>query len=461
MLRTTMVTLGCLTAVALGAGAARAQLPENVTLLKQIDRGEDYSGNWGYTAPDGTELAISGTYTGTTFIDATDPVNAYEVEFIPGPNAVWREIATYGQYCYIVSQQWETAAGLQIVSLIDPLNPTLVATLNPPDVPNRMAHEIKIDQQTGYCYLAGTDVGMVILDLTVDPVHPPVRGMWDENYVHDLSIKDGKAYIASINDGRVYPLDVSQPGTPTALAPYWTYPGAATHNTWPTADGNYLVTTDEIDGGHLRMWDIRNLNQPEQTGEYIPVTGSIVHNGYVRGRYCYMSHYLDGFRAVDISDPFNLVSVGWYDTHPLLGPGYDGAWGCYCFAADPRIVYISDVSSGTYILRFEPPGFTGIEEPAAETAAQRPVFLSNSPNPFNPETAIRFKLAQAGAVKLQVFDAAGRGVRVLADRSFAAGQQSVTWDGRDDAARLVASGVYYHRLLTPEFLASGSMVLNR
>jgi hypothetical protein len=230
--------------------------------------------------------------------------------------------------------------------------------LNPPAFFYATAHEIKIDQQTGYCYVAGTrpgagqpERGLVILDLNANPTNPPMRGNWNVNYTHDLSILDGKAYIASIYDGIVYVLDVTQPGTPPTVGIPWTYPSAFTHNTWPSADSSYLVTTDENPGGHLRMWDISDLDHPMQTGDWISPNGALVHNAYLRGNTCYMSHYRDGLRVADVSDPYNIEGVAWYDTHPASGDGFAGAWGCYCFAADPSIVYITDIQTGTYILR--------------------------------------------------------------------------------------------------------------
>jgi hypothetical protein len=158
--------------VTAAATAARAQHPpENVILLGHLDRGEEYSGNWGYTAPNGTELAISGTAAGTTFIDATVPTAPVEVAFIPGPGSIWREMSTYGHYCYIVTEA--EGAALQVVDLADPLHPTLATTLNPPALPFSRAHEIKIDPATGLCYVAGTRdgtgySGLVILSLEPD-----------------------------------------------------------------------------------------------------------------------------------------------------------------------------------------------------------------------------------------------------------------------------------------------------
>jgi choice-of-anchor B domain-containing protein len=195
-----------------------------------------------------------------------------------------------------------------------------------------------------------------MLDLNPNPLLPTLRGTWPEsdfttaNYVHDLSILDGKAYCAKIYAGGVVVLDVTAPGTPPVLGE-WTWPDALTHNTWPTADGSFLATSDENTGGHLRMWDVRNLDLVEQTDEWISPNGPIVHNVYLRGNLCYMSHYMDGLRVVDVSNPYDLRAVGWYDTHPDANPWFAGAWGCYCFAADPSIVYISDMQSGTYIFR--------------------------------------------------------------------------------------------------------------
>ncbi len=45
-----------------------------------------------------------------------------------------------------------------------------------------------------------------------------------------------------------------------------------------------------------------------------------------------------------------------------------------------------------------------------------------------------------------MYDARGRLVRDFGRRAYAAGEHAVTWDGRDDAGRAAASGVYYVRL---------------
>lgn len=68
------------------------------------------------------------------------------------------------------------------------------------------------------------------------------------------------------------------------------------------------------------------------------------------------------------------------------------------------------------------------------------------PNPFNPSTQIAFDLPEPAPVYLAVYDLRGALVRLLVAAPLAAGRQVAVWDGRDDAGRGVASGVYFVRL---------------
>lgn len=83
------------------------------------------------------------------------------------------------------------------------------------------------------------------------------------------------------------------------------------------------------------------------------------------------------------------------------------------------------------------------------------------PNPFNPSTQIDFALPSATPARLHVYDVLGRVVRTLVrdESPRAAGFYSVRWDGRDQSGRAVASGVYFFRLLTPQFTGTGKMLL--
>ncbi len=64
------------------------------------------------------------------------------------------------------------------------------------------------------------------------------------------------------------------------------------------------------------------------------------------------------------------------------------------------------------------------------------------PNPFNPETSIRFELPWATDMKVTVYNDQGQAVRTLVNETLAAGTFDITWDGRDSDGREVSTGLY-------------------
>jgi len=70
---------------------------------------------------------------------------------------------------------------------------------------------------------------------------------------------------------------------------------------------------------------------------------------------------------------------------------------------------------------------------------------ANHPNPFNPQTTIPYTLP-AGApmrVRMAIFDATGRAVRVLVNETQGPGAREVVWRGDNEAGTIVSSGIYY------------------
>lgn len=86
----------------------------------------------------------------------------------------------------------------------------------------------------------------------------------------------------------------------------------------------------------------------------------------------------------------------------------------------------------------------------------------NYPNPFNPITNIQLEVPaiQGGnaVVTLEVFDLLGRLVRTLAHGVLSPGYHEVQWDGRDNNAQTVASGVYFYVLSTNQFRTVKKMI---
>jgi len=99
------------------------------------------------------------------------------------------------------------------------------------------------------------------------------------------------------------------------------------------------------------------------------------------------------------------------------------------------------------------PNGVRVEDPedGPPTVASRAVLGTNVPNPFNPVTEISYSLPAATRVNLTVYDLAGRLVRRLVrGENRDAGEHRVSWNGRDDRGRSVASGIYAYRLRTDE-----------
>ena len=97
---------------------------------------------------------------------------------------------------------------------------------------------------------------------------------------------------------------------------------------------------------------------------------------------------------------------------------------------------------------------TQVSTPEIRFALQR-----NFPNPFNPNTTIRFAVPERTPVRLTIYDVAGRQVRALVDEQRRAGIYSEVWDGRDDAGRPAISGTYVYKLQTADRIASHKMML--
>lgn len=87
-------------------------------------------------------------------------------------------------------------------------------------------------------------------------------------------------------------------------------------------------------------------------------------------------------------------------------------------------------------------GGTSSPEPASVSE----LLVVSAPNPFRAITTIRFSMPEAGPATLAIHDIAGRRVRMLLDGAVDAGERRFVWDGRDDAGRALASGVYFYRL---------------
>jgi|GEM_PF-602362 len=87
--------------------------------------------------------------------------------------------------------------------------------------------------------------------------------------------------------------------------------------------------------------------------------------------------------------------------------------------------------------------------------------MASYPNPFNAETIVQFELPIAGEVELIVYNALGQRTRHLVSAFLPAGAHSAHWDGRNDAGREAASGVYLVAASAPGLRGAQRVLLLR
>jgi hypothetical protein len=94
--------------------------------------------------------------------------------------------------------------------------------------------------------------------------------------------------------------------------------------------------------------------------------------------------------------------------------------------------------------------------PAAVASLARPF-----PNPFRAGGTLAFSVAEEGPASVAVYDVSGALVRTLEDRILVPGRYDRSWDGKDNAGRPVASGVYFVRLTAGSERVNRKLVLVR
>ncbi len=114
-------------------------------------------------------------------------------------------------------------------------------------------------------------------------------------------------------------------------------------------------------------------------------------------------------------------------------------------------------SSWGYLEVYAPTGVEKADDDAA--LPKRTALHENYPNPFNPETRIKFDLADAGHVKLEIYNMLGQKIRTLIDADKPAGYHAAQWDGRNDAGVKVSSGIYFYKLKTADYSKTLKMLL--
>ena len=128
-----------------------------------------------------------------------------------------------------------------------------------------------------------------------------------------------------------------------------------------------------------------------------------------------------------------------------------------------QVTGIFNFSFGTYKIQVRDLadlGQLGVDE-NFESLPRRFALYNNYPNPFNPETRIRFEVGKQENVRLIIYDMLGRKVRTLVNDNYNPGMYVINWDGMNDSRQPVSSGPYLYRIKAGEFIDHKKMILVR
>ncbi|MBC7411692.1 MAG: choice-of-anchor B family protein [Bacteroidia bacterium] len=343
--------------------AAQAQTPnKNVTLGSHLTypaTSSDLSNISGIADSLGNEYALVGWEQGVEIVNVTNPASPIRDTNIVGPVSIWREIKVYKKYAYVTT---EGGSGLQIIDLSllpnyrgirsKSIQPFITIPAGNSGVLNTI-HSLHIDTAKGNLYLYGSNVGnqgALVFNLT-DPWNPSYIGSFNNNYIHDGYVDNDTLYSCHIYNGYFSIVNMTNKNNPIVLSTQST-PNNFTHNSWPSVNKKFLFTTDEVDNSYLTAYDISNVTQPVEVDRIQSQNAgaqAIGHNTHILNDYAITSWYKDGVLITDVHRPQNMVNVGWYDTSPLQGGNFDGAWGVYPFLPSGNLL-VSDISQGLFVL---------------------------------------------------------------------------------------------------------------
>ena len=312
---------------------------------------------------------------------------------------------------------------------------------------------------------------------------------------HDVwANEEGTVAYLSYWDLGLILLDISDPSNPTligrGIAPStFGNDEGNLHNAVPADDGDLVITGDEdfnpLPSGFLRIFDTEDTSNPVQISAFAtdgslndPSGSRTMHNIFIPDEdddLAFLSWYDEGIRVLDIDDPSNPREIAAFIPDPVAtGPGL--FWGIF---ADDDLVFASDILSGLFILELEDDEEEDDEEEEEEEEEEEDdldktiasgikssvpgdfFLFQNHPNPFNPETEIRFQLPEASHVVIRIINTLGQEIRILAERQYETGYHNVRWDGKDNNGNLVSSGIYLYQLKAGAFSQIKKMSLIR
>lgn len=331
-----------------------------------------------------------------------------------------RDVVVSGNYAYVAARD----SGVYVVDVTDASNPVKLKTIITP-----RARGIAISGTI--VYVAASDSGMGLIDITNSATADVVAYTGSSVYGENVEVSGN---IAGITDyGQITFYDVSVPAAPVQKG-----------STGPFNTGNEgfaIASTFAYvpDGDNLKIFNISDLNSPVLSSEI--VTGGYGYVSVVDGNYCYVASEGTGVRMINISNPSIPVEDGYYDGVPQSrGVVANGKYVYVAEKVDGLSIYSNDLVTSVENENVLIPEYITLHQ--------------NYPNPFNPTTIIGIELKEKAFVSLKVFNSLGQQVAILLNGQLPAGASNISFDGSS-----LSTGIYLYRLQAKDVTITKKMIL--
>jgi len=220
--------------------------------------GTKFSACWGwYQANKNREYAIAGSAAGTYFVDVTNPYQQVICDFEPGKitGTVWREMKTYQNYCYVVSDDGGPNS-FQIFDL--QYLPDSVHKIHDAQTLFKRTHAVWIDGNKLYCssvtYSDNTKSTLNIYSLATPSAPTLIRKLSQDaafiTTVHDTYANNDTVFV-SAGYGGLYTFTLTPPSYSfTQVGSLTSYVSSGyNHSSAITPNKKTLVMCDEVPAG--------------------------------------------------------------------------------------------------------------------------------------------------------------------------------------------------------------------
>lgn len=251
----------------------------------------------------------------------------------------------------------EAGEGVHIVDLSEPSDPQFITRINSEQKGYDSVQNIFVSAGFLYLVSAGNSTIIKVFDVRVPATPDFVMDIesTDTSHVHDVTVLNGKLYSAGQGGATdIFDVQVITDGQVTLLGSFSS--GEKTHSNWVTEDGNYLVSTREVENGDVRIFNIADPQAAELVATIsaasLGIEGTSPHNLAIYQDILFVAWYDKGLQVIDLKDPVNPKSIGIYDTFRddcLLTKPFRGNWGVYPFLGFDKIL-LSDTQNGLVVV---------------------------------------------------------------------------------------------------------------